>query len=181
MQSVLDVERMKHISVKYRYLQDAFTNQEVWLRTVGTKHNVVEGLTKAVNQQVLLATLKIELLESTCKNVSINLIVAIRIQNELVGKEKSTRGVNRSAGHKNIVRDCREMLRNIVRDCREILRNIVRDCRENLRNIVGTFVRSCKNNNIVVTDAMTTVDNNEMGIVINFSSKSQVSLTSKKM
>ena len=38
--------RMKHISVKYRYLQDEITNQEVWLRNVGTKHNVADGLTK---------------------------------------------------------------------------------------------------------------------------------------
>ena len=29
--------KRKHISVKYRYLQDAITNQEVWLRKVGTK------------------------------------------------------------------------------------------------------------------------------------------------
>ena len=33
-----------HISVKCRYLQDAVTNQEVWLRKVGTKNNVADGL-----------------------------------------------------------------------------------------------------------------------------------------
>ena len=43
---------MKHISVKYRYLHDAITNQEVWLRKVGTNHIVADGLTKVVNQQV---------------------------------------------------------------------------------------------------------------------------------
>ena len=56
--------KMKHISVKYRNLQDAITNQEVWLRKVGTKNNVADGLTKTVNQHVLsnmLTTLKIEL------------------------------------------------------------------------------------------------------------------------
>ena len=58
---------MKHISVKYRCSQDAITSQEVWLRSVGTKHNVADGLTKTVSQQVLrnmLTTLKIELLEN---------------------------------------------------------------------------------------------------------------------
>ena len=45
--------KMKHISVKYRYLQDAITNQEVWLLKVGTKNNVADGLTKTVNRQVL--------------------------------------------------------------------------------------------------------------------------------
>ena len=44
---------MKRISVEYRYLQDAITNQEVWLRNVGTKHNVADDLTKTVNQHVL--------------------------------------------------------------------------------------------------------------------------------
>ena len=70
--------RMKQISVQYMYLQDATTNQEVRLRKVGLKENVVDGLTKTVNQQVLrnmLTTLKIELLEPTHEQVSINLIV----------------------------------------------------------------------------------------------------------
>ena len=70
--------KMKHISVKYRYLQDAITNQEVWLRKVGTKNNVADGLTKTVNQQVLrnmLTTPKIELLETSKEQLSINLIV----------------------------------------------------------------------------------------------------------
>ena len=60
--------RMKHISANNRYLQDAITNQEVWLRKVGTTHNVADGLTKAVKQQVLksmLTALKIERLETT--------------------------------------------------------------------------------------------------------------------
>ena len=43
--------KMKHIKVKYRYLQDAITNQEIWLRKVGTKQNVADGLTKTVNQR----------------------------------------------------------------------------------------------------------------------------------
>ena len=74
---------MKH-SVKYKYFQDAITNQEVWLRKVGTEHNVADGLTKALNQQVLgnmFTTLKIELLESTHQHVSVNLIVATSVQN----------------------------------------------------------------------------------------------------
>ena len=97
--------RMKHFSIKHRDLQDAITNQEVWLRKVGTKHNVTDGLTKTVNQQVLrntLTTLKTELLATTCKHVSIILIVAKSIQNELMGEQKSTpaaRGVNPSTGH----------------------------------------------------------------------------------
>ena len=65
---------MKHISVKYKYLQDAITNQEVWLRKVGTKNNVADGLTKTVNQHVLrnmLTTLKIELLETSKEQLSI--------------------------------------------------------------------------------------------------------------
>ena len=61
-------------------------------KKVGTKNNVADGLTKAVNQQVLgniLTILKIELLETTHKHVSINLIVAKSIQNELMGEPKS--------------------------------------------------------------------------------------------
>ena len=34
--------RMKHISVKYRYLQGAFTNQQTWLRTAWEGELVVE-------------------------------------------------------------------------------------------------------------------------------------------
>ena len=71
---------MKHISVKYRHLQDAITNQEVWLRKVGTKHNVADGLTKKVDQ------------------VSISL-----------SEQKTTPaalGVSPSTGHMNIVTDC---------------------------------------------------------------------------
>ena len=45
--------KKKHISVKYRYLQDAITNQEVWCREVGSKNHVADGLTKTVNQHVL--------------------------------------------------------------------------------------------------------------------------------
>ena len=50
--------RMKHISIKYRNLQDVITN-----RRVGTKHNVTHRLPKTVNEQVrrnMLTTLKIE-------------------------------------------------------------------------------------------------------------------------
>ena len=83
---------MKHISVKYRCLQDAITNQEVWLRTVGTKNNVADGLTKTVNQDVLrnlLSTLKIELVESSKEQLSINLIDC---ENKLMGAEDSDAG-----------------------------------------------------------------------------------------
>ena len=84
--------KMKHISVKYRYLQDAITNQEVWLRKVGTKNNVADGLTKTVNQHVLrnmLTTPKIELLETSKEQLSINLIVC---KNNLMGAEDSDAG-----------------------------------------------------------------------------------------
>ena len=33
--------RMNNISVQYKYLQDAITNQEVWLRRVSTKRNTM--------------------------------------------------------------------------------------------------------------------------------------------
>ena len=92
MQSTLDVEKMKHISVKYRYLQDAIISQEVWLRKVGTKNNVADGLTKTVNQHVLrnmLTTLKIELLETSKEQLSINLIDC---ENKLMGAEDSDAG-----------------------------------------------------------------------------------------
>ena len=55
--------RMKHISVKYRYLQEAVANQEVKVRKIGTKHNVADSLTKGVSQDVLnkmLRELRIE-------------------------------------------------------------------------------------------------------------------------
>ena len=84
--------KMKHISVKYRDLQDAITNQEVWLRKVGTKNNVADGLTKTVNQHVLknmLTTLKIELLETGKEQLSNNLIVC---KNKLMGAEDSDAG-----------------------------------------------------------------------------------------
>ena len=83
---------MKHISVQYRYLQDAITNQEVWVRKVGTKNNVAGGLTKTVNQHVLrnmLTTLKIELLETSKEQLSTNLIVC---KNNLMGAEDSEAG-----------------------------------------------------------------------------------------
>ena len=35
---------MKHISVKYRCLQDSVTRQEVWLRKGGTENNGADGL-----------------------------------------------------------------------------------------------------------------------------------------
>ena len=37
-------------------------------------------------------------------------------------------GVNPSAGHKSIVKACRENYKNIVKDCREILKSIVKGC-----------------------------------------------------
>ena len=72
----------------------------------------------------MLHSLKIELLETTCKHVSINMIVAKSIQNELMGEQSSTVGVR---GVKNIVRDCRDTLKNIVKDCRDTLEGTVRD------------------------------------------------------
>ena len=81
--------KMKHISVNYRYLQDAITNQEVLLRKVDRRHNVADGLTKTVNQHVLrnmLTTLKIELLETSREQLSINLIDC---KNKLMGAEDS--------------------------------------------------------------------------------------------
>ena len=89
---------MKHISVKYRYLQDAITNQEVWLRKVGTTNNVADSLTKTVNQHVLrnmLTTLKIELLETSKEQLSINLIAC---KNKLMGAGDSDAG---SPGHQS--------------------------------------------------------------------------------
>ena len=86
MQSVLDVIKMKKIS---ECLQDAITNQEVWSRKVGTKNNVADGLTKTVNQHVprnMLTTLKIELLETSKEQLSIDLIV---YKNKLMGAEDS--------------------------------------------------------------------------------------------
>ena len=84
------------ISVKYRCLQDAITNNEAWLRKVGTKHNVADGLTKTVNQQMLRNMLTTE---NRAKS----------IQNELMGEQKSTptaRGVNPSTGHMSILMHC---------------------------------------------------------------------------
>ena len=81
---------MKHISIKYRCLQDAITNQDVRLRKVGKKHNVADGLTMPVNQQVpsdMLTTLK-----STCP---LNMIVVKSIQKELMGEQNSTPGAGR--------------------------------------------------------------------------------------
>ena len=81
--------KMKHISVKYRFVQDAITNQEVWLRKVGTKNNVADGLTKTVNQHVLrnmLTTLKIELMETSKEQLFINLIVS---KDKLMGADDS--------------------------------------------------------------------------------------------
>ena len=78
--------------MKYKYSQDAITNQEVWLRKVGTKNNVPDGLTKTVNQHVLrnmLTTLKIELLETSKEQLSINLIVC---KNKMMGAENSDAG-----------------------------------------------------------------------------------------
>ena len=71
---------MKHISAKYGYLQDAITNQDVWLRKeVGTKNNVADGLTKTVSESTrvrnMLTTLKIELLETSKEQLSFKLIV----------------------------------------------------------------------------------------------------------
>ena len=140
--------------MKYRHLQDVITNQEVWLRKVGTKNKDADGLTKTVNQHVLrnmLTTLKIELFETSKEQLSINLIDC---KNKLMGAEdldagspgrqskcwtqEHCEGLPRKQEHreglprnKNIVKDCREN-KSIVKDCRENWhKNIVKDCREN--------------------------------------------------
>ena len=61
-------------------------------RSVGTKNNVADGLTKTVNQHVLknmLTTLKIELLETSKEQLSMNLIVC---KNKLMGAKDSDAG-----------------------------------------------------------------------------------------
>ena len=94
------------------------TNQEVWLQKVGTKNNIADGLSKTVNQHVLrnmLTTLKIELLETSKEQLSINLIVC---KNKLMGAEDS----DASTGHKKILMDYRENYnKDIVMDYREKL------------------------------------------------------------
>ena len=83
---------MKHISVKYMYLQDAITNQEVWLRRVGTK-NMPDGLTQTLSQQVpknMLITLISKLTEPPHEYVSINMITAQSIQKELMDAQQNS-------------------------------------------------------------------------------------------
>ena len=107
----LGCDRMQHSSIiKHRYLQDASTNQEVWLRKVGTKNNVADGLTKSVSQQVLqnmLTALKIERTEPRHENVPIDMITARSVQQEPMDAQRKSppgaRGVNPSAWHKNFV------------------------------------------------------------------------------
>ena len=131
---------MKHINVRDIYLQDAITNQEVWLRKVCTKQNVADHLTKSAKLHLLgntLRSLTLELLDTTCKVVSMNLIVVKNIKNELMGEQNSTpgaRGVNPSTGCTNIVTDCRDIWhKNVVTDCREKWhKNVETDCRENV-------------------------------------------------
>ena len=101
---------MRWKSMKYRYLQDAIANQEVWLRKVGTKNNVADGLTKSVSQQVLQnmqTALTIELTEPQHENVSIKMITARSVQMEPMDAQRnSTPGAQRlnpSAGHTNFV------------------------------------------------------------------------------
>ena len=56
--------KMKHISVKYRFLQEAVQNQEVKIAKIGTKANVADAMTKGVSQDILkrmLQALNIEL------------------------------------------------------------------------------------------------------------------------
>ena len=162
--------KMKHISVNYKYLQDAITTQEVWLRKVGTKNNVADGLTNTVNQHVLrnmLTTLKIELLETSKEQLFINLIVC---KNNLMGAEDSDAGSSgrqskywtqehrdgcqRKQEHreglprnksivKDFVKDCRENWhKSILKDCRENWhKNILKDCRENWHKNILTDCR----------------------------------------
>ena len=62
---------------EYRCLQDAMTNQQVWLSFVGAKNHVADGLTQTLSQQVLknmLTTLKTELTEPQHENVSISMV-----------------------------------------------------------------------------------------------------------
>ena len=108
---------------------------------------------KDSNQQVLrnmLTTLKIELLETTHKQVSIKLIVARSIQNELMGERKSTpaaRGVNPSIGHMNTVKNCRE---KVMRERAEP--------REGSFGHVGEFEKSGKQVEKVVTHELKKVE-----------------------
>lgn len=79
--------KMKHISVKYRYLQEAVQNQEVKIHKIGTKNNVADGLTKGVNQDILgrmLAALNIELENGT---FDINMITAVSEDGDQVGED----------------------------------------------------------------------------------------------
>ena len=115
---------MKNISVKTRFLQDAIKHQEVWLRMVGTKTNVADGLTKSGVLLNMLTALKIELTEPQHENVSINNITARSVQKDPVdahpNSTRGARGINPSAGHTNIVTDhkgYKNKVVNIVMDC----------------------------------------------------------------
>ena len=96
-----------------------------------TNHNVADGLTKTVNQQVLrnmLTTLKIELLETTHKQLSTNLIMAKSIQNELMSEQKLTPAawcVNPSTGHMRILKDEEENMGNWCGHCDAVPREHV--------------------------------------------------------
>ena len=116
-------------------MQDAITNQEVWLRKVGTKNNVADGLTKTVHQHVLrnmLTTLKMEQLSKQARNI--NLLVC---KNKLMGAEDSDasspgrQSKYRTQEHRDGLP--RKLHRDIVMDYRENCKNIVMDCRRKLQ------------------------------------------------
>ena len=109
---------MKHISTKYRYLQDAITNQEVWLRNVGTKDNVSDGLDK--HSESTNAEEHVDHAEYRAVGNYMQTCVHQydRGHKDLMGEQKSTpaaRGVNLITGHTNIVKDEKEILENRCR------------------------------------------------------------------
>ena len=88
--------------------------------------------------------------------------IVMHCREKLENRTPGARGVNPSAGHKSIVRECRKM-KNIARDCRENFRNIVRDCLDMFGKIgkmkIWKIEQNCK---IVVTDTMTSVGDRDV-------------------
>ena len=128
---------MKHISVKWRYLQDAITNQEVWLRKVENETQCRRRLERDSES----ASAK-EHVDHTENRAVGNFMHSE--SHELMGEQKSTWSVNPSTGHTNIM-DCRENWhKKVAMDCRENWhKKIVMDCRENWHKKV---VMDCREN-----------------------------------
>ena len=100
--------RMNHISVKFRKkarrdLEPRSMFVKSWLETQCCRR--FDKGSESTSAKEHVDDTEIELLETTHKLVSINLIVAKSIQNELMGEQKSTPGVNPSIGHMNLVKD----------------------------------------------------------------------------